>query len=433
MFDTAKPIVTISLLAVTAVLLACEGPGSEGGAASFFGDEPVGTTTIAVTIKFSDFGKPVNIEAPEVRPTPLSPRVEAPPSVEAVVEALVREEATATGLQANPERAIIQTAMNAMMADNSPRYVPANGASTNSWSDNPKGAGIVALYPRYFRFATTTYFYCWDFSGNITTQSESFDSRVCPPVPAMPALPAPVAIAVAAPAPSPAPTRVANPKPFPPPTPTADPLRDFEITLYQGEDELGGAVLRHSDLLKIGKPIVLNFWAAALPPSRAQLPDLQRLHQEYGDRITLLAVDFGGLLELGTEAAAVELLQELGSDTSRSWKVPLARSTRPFASGLWANTWVTPSSLRARPHWVGVTPRAPDPFSSLWPGDWKTEWRSVYTPRGIPCRAMMPSSSSKYPWVSSRSRKTPYGTVPVASSTAKSSVSQGPRSSNQVW
>ena len=47
------------------------------------------------------------------------------------------------------------------------------------------------------------------------------------------------------------------------------------------------------------------------------------------------------------------------SETSRSlrqaqgrlWKVPLARSTRPLASGLWANIWVTPSSPRARAHW----------------------------------------------------------------------------------
>ena len=192
MFDPPKSIVTISLLAITAVLLACEGPGGEGGTGSFFGDESVGTTTIAVTIKFSDFGKPVNIEAPEVRPTPLSPRVEAARPVEAVVEAPVPEEAVAEeSVAAEPiplpkairERITIQTAMNAMMAANSLRNVHANGASINSWSDNPRGAGVVALYPNYLRFNTTTYFYCWDLSGNITTQSESFDSRACPAVP----------------------------------------------------------------------------------------------------------------------------------------------------------------------------------------------------------------------------------------------------------
>ena len=354
MFSQSKAIGAMSLFAVTAVLLACEGPGSEGGAGSFFEDESVGTTTIAVTIKFSDFGKPVNIEAPEVRPTPQSARVEAARAFEAVVEAPVLEEATAARVLGNSERVTIQTAMNAMMADNSLRYVPANGASTNSWSDNPSGDGIVALYPHYLRFATTTYFYCWDFSGNITTQSESSDSRVCPPAampapttpvaraaPAMPAptapvsraapaMPAPTApVARAAPAmpaptapvaraapiptriPTRAPTRVANPTPFPTPTPTALPFRDFEITLYQGEDEVGGALLRYSDLLKIGKPIVLNFWAGKLPPSRIELPHLERLHREFGDRITVLAVDLGGLMNLGTEVDAVELLQEL--------------------------------------------------------------------------------------------------------------------------
>ena len=43
------------------------------------------------------------------------------------------------------------------------------------------------------------------------------------------------------------------------------------------------------------------------------------------------------------------------SATSLSWKVPLARSTRPFASGLRANTCVTPSSRMARPNWVGLS------------------------------------------------------------------------------
>ena len=45
--------------------------------------------------------------------------------------------------------------------------------------------------------------------------------------------------------------------------------------------------------------------------------------------------------------------------TSLSWKVPLARSTLPLASGLWANIWVIPSSPRARLHWV-------DPFPGTW-------------------------------------------------------------------
>ena len=42
------------------------------------------------------------------------------------------------------------------------------------------------------------------------------------------------------------------------------------------------------------------------------------------------------------------------SVTSRSWKVPLARSTRPFASGERAKICSTPSSAIARPNWVGA-------------------------------------------------------------------------------
>ena len=60
---------------------------------------------------------------------------------------------------------------------------------------------------------------------------------------------------------------------IPSPTPSgdageADP--GFRFSLYQGAEVLGAPELSLSDLE--GKPLVLNFWAGSLPPSRAEMP-----------------------------------------------------------------------------------------------------------------------------------------------------------------
>ncbi|MGH2359785.1 MAG: peroxiredoxin family protein, partial [bacterium] len=41
---------------------------------------------------------------------------------------------------------------------------------------------------------------------------------------------------------------------------------DFEISMYQGQDEVGGEKLRLSQVLTKGKPVVLNFFAGLCPP-----------------------------------------------------------------------------------------------------------------------------------------------------------------------
>lgn len=37
--------------------------------------------------------------------------------------------------------------------------------------------------------------------------------------------------------------------------------------------------------------VVLNFWYAGCPPCRQEAPDLERVYQEYGDRVTMLGVN----------------------------------------------------------------------------------------------------------------------------------------------
>ena len=40
-----------------------------------------------------------------------------------------------------------------------------------------------------------------------------------------------------------------------------------------------------------GKPVLINFWATWCGPCRAEMPELERLHQRLGDRLVVLAVD----------------------------------------------------------------------------------------------------------------------------------------------
>ena len=86
---------------------------------------------------------------------------------------------------------------------------------------------------------------------------------------------------------------------------------DFQVSTYQGDALLGGGELQLSDLF--GQPIVLNFWAGLCPPCRAEMPDLQAFHNEFGDRIILLGLDVGPFFRaLGSREDARDLLEELG-------------------------------------------------------------------------------------------------------------------------
>ncbi len=86
---------------------------------------------------------------------------------------------------------------------------------------------------------------------------------------------------------------------------------DFAIIVSQGQDILGGDSVAMASLVG-EKPVVLNFWAAECPPCRAELPEFQEFHEEYGDRILVLGVDLGQFTNQGTPEQGRGLLAELG-------------------------------------------------------------------------------------------------------------------------
>jgi thiol-disulfide isomerase/thioredoxin len=86
---------------------------------------------------------------------------------------------------------------------------------------------------------------------------------------------------------------------------------DIVIETYQGEELLGGHDVTLADVLEQGKPVVLNFWAALCPPCRAEMPDIQKVHDERGDEVTILGLDIGPQQFLGTREQGKEVLAEL--------------------------------------------------------------------------------------------------------------------------
>ena len=85
---------------------------------------------------------------------------------------------------------------------------------------------------------------------------------------------------------------------------------DFSFTLYQGVGELGARELTLSRLQD--RPVVLNFWAGQCPPCRAEMPEFQKFYDEYNDRVTLIGIDIGPFIGLGSHGDAENLLRELG-------------------------------------------------------------------------------------------------------------------------
>lgn len=91
---------------------------------------------------------------------------------------------------------------------------------------------------------------------------------------------------------------------------SGDQAPDFTITIFQGQDVVGGQEVTLQSLVG-PKPIVLNFWAGLCPPCRAEMPDLQEFDEKFRDRALTLGIDLGQFTGLGSQEDAQDLLQEL--------------------------------------------------------------------------------------------------------------------------
>lgn len=86
---------------------------------------------------------------------------------------------------------------------------------------------------------------------------------------------------------------------------------DFAFEAYQGENELGGRELNFSDVVALGKPIILNFWAARCPPCQIEMPEFQAYYKKHQKRVIMLGVDVGSMVGLGLPEEALSLLRTL--------------------------------------------------------------------------------------------------------------------------
>jgi thiol-disulfide isomerase/thioredoxin len=86
---------------------------------------------------------------------------------------------------------------------------------------------------------------------------------------------------------------------------------DFDIRAYRGADVLGGERVELSSVLAQGKPVALNFFAGLCPPCRAEMPHLQEVYDQLGDRFVLIGVDIGPFTGLGTNDDGLSLIEDL--------------------------------------------------------------------------------------------------------------------------
>ena len=79
------------------------------------------------------------------------------------------------------ERDTVQTAMNAMMADQNIVTVDARigGTAVNTWTAQPAGTGSAVL-SGYLGKNTTIYYYCWEANGEVYPRSEDPDAAKQP-------------------------------------------------------------------------------------------------------------------------------------------------------------------------------------------------------------------------------------------------------------
>jgi thiol-disulfide isomerase/thioredoxin len=137
------------------------------------------------------------------------------------------------------------------------------------------------------------------------------------------------------------------------PTPDRPQAADFEITVYQGADILGGQQVRFSEVLGQGKPVVLNLWAGLCPACRLEMPDFEEANKEFGDAVLLIGLDVGPFTNLGSNAEGQKLLQDLGVTYPAGTTGDVSIVQNYQLLGMPATYFITPDGEIART-WTGL-------------------------------------------------------------------------------
>ncbi|GAA1511207.1 TlpA family protein disulfide reductase [Nocardioides humi] len=122
-------------------------------------------------------------------------------------------------------------------------------------------------------------------------------------------------------------------------------LPDLELDCLGGE---AGAALS-----RVHGPAVLNFWSSNCGPCRKEMPALQEFYEEYGDRITVLGVNW-----LDTYPGAAIDLARLSGVTYPSLADgcgDLQETDAPLGAGLPFFLFVAEDGTVSKPHTGGVT------------------------------------------------------------------------------
>jgi thiol-disulfide isomerase/thioredoxin len=94
--------------------------------------------------------------------------------------------------------------------------------------------------------------------------------------------------------------------------PTDSNAADFTMGLYNSGGLVDEEETSFSEVLSLGRPVVLNMWAGLCPPCRLEMPDFQEVSDEFGDEIAIVGLDVGPFTNLGTSQDGQALVQELG-------------------------------------------------------------------------------------------------------------------------
>ena len=86
---------------------------------------------------------------------------------------------------------------------------------------------------------------------------------------------------------------------------------DFEIIFYPQNKFVDNERLLLSQILDLGLPVVLNFWAGLCPPCRREMPDFQSTYDFFNREVVFLGIDLGPFTGLGSVEQGVELLKKL--------------------------------------------------------------------------------------------------------------------------